>query len=100
MAANRGPLLSRRWFLAETGATGAALWIGRGLTANLATADRDTLIVPGHGPVGDRVRLKLYHDMLVKTREQVARLKARGSALEEIVRARPPLPMTTPGAVA
>jgi glyoxylase-like metal-dependent hydrolase (beta-lactamase superfamily II) len=56
---------------------------------NLMAASGDTLIVPGHGPTGDRARLDAYYDMLVAVREKVARLKGRGLALDEVIAARP-----------
>ena len=57
--------------------------------ANIALAGRDTLVVPGHGPAGTRQQLIETRDMLVKVRERVARLKAKGMSLEEVLIARP-----------
>jgi glyoxylase-like metal-dependent hydrolase (beta-lactamase superfamily II) len=48
-----------------------------------------TIIVPGHGDVGDRAMLIEYRDMLVAIRKNVATLKHRGKTLAETVAARP-----------
>jgi glyoxylase-like metal-dependent hydrolase (beta-lactamase superfamily II) len=55
----------------------------------LALSGPDTLIVPGHGPVGTRTELQQYLDMLVDVRAQVARLKRQGRSLAQIVESRP-----------
>lgn len=61
----------------------------RATDANLAKV-RDTMIViPGHGPVGDKSQLAFYRDLLVSTREKVAALKKEGKSLDEIVTAKP-----------
>ena len=59
---------------------------------NLIAASRDTLVVPGHGPAGDRAGLKTYYDMLVAVREKVAEHKGRGLTLDEVVAAEPTAP--------
>jgi glyoxylase-like metal-dependent hydrolase (beta-lactamase superfamily II) len=56
---------------------------------NLARTSARTLIVPGHGPTGDRVQLAGFHEMLVTVRDRVAALKTEGRSLTEIIRARP-----------
>jgi len=56
---------------------------------NLAKATDKTIIVPGHGPVGDKSQLAEYHQMLVAIRDKVAFLKKQGKSLEEIVAAKP-----------
>jgi glyoxylase-like metal-dependent hydrolase (beta-lactamase superfamily II) len=61
----------------------------RAANDNLKRADGDTLVVPGHGPVGNRARLVEFHDMLVAIRQSVADLKNRGMSLDQIVAARP-----------
>lgn len=45
---------------------------------NLTMASSGTMIIPGHGPVGNRARLMAYREMLVTVRERVARLKGQG----------------------
>ena len=55
----------------------------------LALADDDTVIIPGHGPVGDKADLIVYRDMLVKARDGIMPLIADGKSVEEIVAAKP-----------
>ncbi len=57
--------------------------------ANLAMAKPNTLVIPGHGPVATRRELGEFRDMLVSVRARIARLKARGMSLEEVLIARP-----------
>jgi glyoxylase-like metal-dependent hydrolase (beta-lactamase superfamily II) len=55
----------------------------------LALADADTIIIPGHGPVGDRADLIAYREMLTKARESISPLIADGKSVEDIVAAKP-----------
>ena len=48
-----------------------------------------TIIVSGHGPVGDRAQLVEFRDMLVAVRKNVARLKKQGKSLDEVLAAKP-----------
>jgi glyoxylase-like metal-dependent hydrolase (beta-lactamase superfamily II) len=48
-----------------------------------------TIIIPGHGPIGDKSQLTQYRDVLVFARESVATLKKQGKTLEEVVAAKP-----------
>jgi glyoxylase-like metal-dependent hydrolase (beta-lactamase superfamily II) len=59
---------------------------------NLNTTGRDTIIVPGHGPVGNRSQLTQYSEMLNEVREKVMVLKKRGLSESETVAARPSAP--------
>jgi glyoxylase-like metal-dependent hydrolase (beta-lactamase superfamily II) len=68
------------------GGIGSAI---RAAEQNIRTAGRDTIVIPGHGPVGTRRDLIAFRDMLVTVRQRVAALKARGLSLEEAVAARP-----------
>lgn len=52
------------------------------------TTDR-TIIVPGHGPIGNRAQLVEFRDMLVAIRGNVAGLKANGLSLDDIIKAKP-----------
>jgi glyoxylase-like metal-dependent hydrolase (beta-lactamase superfamily II) len=58
-------------------------------TQNLAAVTDNTIIVPGHGPIGNKAQLTEFHDMLVTTRDNVAKLKKEGKTLEETVAAKP-----------
>lgn len=57
--------------------------------ANIAIVDGGSIVVPGHGPVGDRAALIEYRDMLVAIRENVAALKRQGKTLEQTIAAHP-----------
>jgi cyclase len=63
-----------------------------GLVANadrvLAMCDQSTKIIPGHGAVTDRAKLKVWRDMLVAVRDRVAKL-AVTKTLDEIRAAKP-----------
>lgn len=51
-----------------------------------------TIVVPGHGPVGDRKQLMAFRDMLVGIRDRVAALKAQGNSLDQVIAAKPTAP--------
>jgi glyoxylase-like metal-dependent hydrolase (beta-lactamase superfamily II) len=56
---------------------------------NLSVVTDKTIIIPGHGPVGDNAGLTEYHDMLVAIRNNVADLKKQGRSLTETIGAKP-----------
>jgi glyoxylase-like metal-dependent hydrolase (beta-lactamase superfamily II) len=57
--------------------------------ANLAMVTDETIVVPGHGPVGGKSEMIEYRDVLVDIRDRVAALKGKGKSLNETVAARP-----------
>jgi glyoxylase-like metal-dependent hydrolase (beta-lactamase superfamily II) len=58
--------------------------------ANLAAANNDTIIIPGHGkPVSNKAELQAFRDMLVAIRDNVGNLKKQGKSRDEIVAAKP-----------
>ncbi|MQY13487.1 hypothetical protein SRB5_36350 [Streptomyces sp. RB5] len=59
---------------------------------NIAMADDDTIVVPGHGPVGTRADLVEFRDMLVGIRNRVADLKGKGLTVEQTIAAKPTQP--------
>jgi glyoxylase-like metal-dependent hydrolase (beta-lactamase superfamily II) len=61
----------------------------RAADASLAVATDTTIIVPGHGTIGDKAQLNVYRDMLVAIRDNVAALKKQGRTLDDIVAAKP-----------
>jgi len=61
----------------------------RAANTNIALATERTLIVGGHGPVGNRAQLIEFRDMLAGIRKNVAQLKAQGKTLEQAVLAKP-----------
>lgn len=56
---------------------------------NLAASTANTIIIPGHGLVGDKMQLAQYRDVLVTTRDKVAALKKQGKTLHEVIAAKP-----------
>jgi glyoxylase-like metal-dependent hydrolase (beta-lactamase superfamily II) len=61
----------------------------RAANANIDSVGPNTIVVPGHGPIGDRAQLVEFRDMLVTIRKNVSRLKSQGKSLDEIVAAKP-----------
>lgn len=61
----------------------------RAANANIAISTPRTLVIPGHGPVGDRKALVAFRDMLVRIRSRVAALKAQGKSLAQVQAAHP-----------
>ncbi|MFT4114340.1 MBL fold metallo-hydrolase [Silvibacterium sp.] len=56
---------------------------------NLDLAGPRTLVVPGHGPVGNRQDLVDFYDMLTAVRSRVGDLKAAGLAFEDVLEQKP-----------
>lgn len=55
----------------------------------LKMSNAETRIVPGHGPLGDRVALMKYRDMLATVRDRVQKQKMAGRTEKEVVAAKP-----------
>lgn len=55
----------------------------------LAVADDESIVIPGHGPVTDKVGLHDYLSMLEGTRAIIAELKAEGKTADEIRAVKP-----------
>jgi glyoxylase-like metal-dependent hydrolase (beta-lactamase superfamily II) len=51
----------------------------------LAMSNATTRIIPGHGPVADRARLRMYRDMVAALRDRVRTLISTGRTLEQIL---------------
>jgi glyoxylase-like metal-dependent hydrolase (beta-lactamase superfamily II) len=56
---------------------------------NLAMANPATIVIPGHGPIGDKAALTRTHEMLVACRDAVSALKKQGKSLPDVVAAKP-----------
>ena len=56
---------------------------------NLAAVTSNTIVVPGHGPVGGKSDMAEFRDMLVAIRERVAALKKQGNSLDDVIAAKP-----------
>jgi len=61
----------------------------RAAEANVANANDETIVIPGHGPIGNKFQLIEFRDMLVAIREKIADLKRHGKSLDETVAAKP-----------
>ena len=55
----------------------------------LALADDNTKIIPGHGPLGDKVQLAVYRQMLATAHDRLATLKKAGKTVAEAVATKP-----------
>ena len=61
----------------------------RAAEENVARATDETIVIPGHGPIGNKSQLIEFRDMLVAVREKVAMLKKQGKSRDEVVAAKP-----------
>jgi glyoxylase-like metal-dependent hydrolase (beta-lactamase superfamily II) len=64
---------------------GAIKWADKAIER---TTD-NTIVIPGHGPVGARSQLIEFRDMLVTVRDNVAALKRQGKSLDQVIAAKP-----------
>jgi len=51
----------------------------------LAMSNAQTKIIPGHGPLADRARLKVFRDMVATLRDRVRTLLSTGKTLDDIL---------------
>jgi glyoxylase-like metal-dependent hydrolase (beta-lactamase superfamily II) len=61
----------------------------RATESNLARVTDQTIIIPGHGPVGSKPQLVEFRDMLATVWERVADLKKTGLSVDEVVASKP-----------
>jgi glyoxylase-like metal-dependent hydrolase (beta-lactamase superfamily II) len=61
----------------------------RATERNLKVITDKMIVIPGHGPIGNKAGLTEYRDMLVTIRNNVATLKKQGKSLSETVAAKP-----------
>ena len=61
----------------------------RATKRSLSVVTDKTIIVPGHGPVGNKTGLSEYYDMLVAIRGNVSKLKKQGKSLAETIAMKP-----------
>jgi glyoxylase-like metal-dependent hydrolase (beta-lactamase superfamily II) len=64
----------------------------RAAEANIAKVSASTVVIPGHGPVGDRSGLIEFRDMLASIHAKVSALKKQGRSLSEVIAAKPTAP--------
>jgi glyoxylase-like metal-dependent hydrolase (beta-lactamase superfamily II) len=56
---------------------------------NIGMSTDKTIIIPGHGAVGNHSQLQEFRDMLVSIRESVSTLKKAGRSLKDTIAAKP-----------
>jgi len=61
----------------------------RAAEANVANANDETIVIPGHGPIGNKSQLVEFRDMLVAVCERIAASKKQGKSLDEVVAVKP-----------
>jgi len=57
--------------------------------ANIKMIDKETVVIPGHGDIANREDIKVWLDMLVGAREEVAKMKKAGRSVEQTIAANP-----------
>lgn len=67
----------------------------RATQRNLGVGTGSTIIIPGHGAVGNKDQLSQSLDMLTAIRDRVAALKKQGRTMDEAVAAKPTAPFDT-----
>lgn len=55
----------------------------------LPMIDQKTKVVPGHGPLSNKAKLRQYVSMLTAIRNNVRRLMMKGQTMEEVIAAKP-----------
>jgi glyoxylase-like metal-dependent hydrolase (beta-lactamase superfamily II) len=61
----------------------------RAANRNVDAVTDSTIVIPGHGAIGNRAGLVEFRDKLVAIRGNVADLKKRGKTLDEVIAAKP-----------
>jgi hypothetical protein len=56
---------------------------------NVGRVTDKKIVIPGHGPVGNKSQLIGFRNMLVSVREKVSALKKEGKSRDEVVAAKP-----------
>lgn len=59
------------------------------IDGNLKLASSSTIIIPGHGPRGNKSQLEAYRDMLEAVSEKVENIKKQGKTLAETIASTP-----------
>jgi glyoxylase-like metal-dependent hydrolase (beta-lactamase superfamily II) len=73
----------------DAGSGGGIGGVLAAVDAGLEMADANTLVVPGHGKQTDRAKLASYGAMLKGYRDTIAKMKADGKTLEQVIAAKP-----------
>ena len=73
----------------DTQSGGSTEGVLRALEKIAALSDSDTVIIPGHGPLGDKNSLTAYTDMIRTISGRIHRMIDKQSSLEQILAAEP-----------
>ncbi len=60
-----------------------------GVNEILNRIDDETVVIPGHGPLGNKAQLTEYRDMLQTVYREVKSMKSQGKTLDEVIAAQP-----------
>jgi len=61
----------------------------RAAEANVGRATDETIVISGHGPIGNKSQLIDFRDVLLAIRDRVAALKKQGKPCDEVIAAKP-----------
>ena len=61
----------------------------RALETNISKVTNKTIIIPGHGPVGNKTQLIECRDMMLTVRDTIAALKNKGYSYKQVLAAKP-----------
>jgi glyoxylase-like metal-dependent hydrolase (beta-lactamase superfamily II) len=61
----------------------------RATKRTLATGTTSTIVIPGHGPVGNKQQVAESLEMISTIRDKVAGLKKEGKTIDEVIAAKP-----------
>ncbi|MFL0808773.1 MAG: MBL fold metallo-hydrolase [Agarilytica sp.] len=73
----------------DAGSNGSVSGMIKGVKAVLALCDKNTKIIPGHGPIATKKDLKNYLKMLKTAHKAIKKLKDKGMSREEVMAANP-----------
>jgi glyoxylase-like metal-dependent hydrolase (beta-lactamase superfamily II) len=73
----------------DAGSGGSLEGVIAGVDDVLGRIDDNTKVIPGHGPLGNKVDLKAYRDMLATVHGRMTALIKEGKNIDEIVAAKP-----------
>jgi glyoxylase-like metal-dependent hydrolase (beta-lactamase superfamily II) len=73
----------------DAGTKGNISGMINGADKGIELADKDTIVIPGHGPVSDKATLTKYRDMLAAVRDRVRTQKATGKSLQDVKASKP-----------
>jgi cyclase len=77
--------VSDRYPFVDRSSGGTIDGIIKGAERIMAAANAQTKIIPGHGPLSDRARVKTYHDMLIVMRDRMKKEIAAKHTIEQVL---------------